>query len=110
MTTAIDQPTALATMVETSAGSVTSRVLLRNGGGVMTVFAFAQGEGLTEHSTPHEATLLLLEGSLRITVGETDHQMTTGDILHLPAAIPHTLHGGEPFKMLLTLFKEVATG
>ncbi len=74
----------------------------------MTVFAFAEGEGLTEHSTPHEATILLLDGTLQITVGDDEYRVETGELLHLPAGVPHTLHGGAPFKMLLTLMKDAA--
>lgn len=99
-------PTKLAELVRYQPGSVVSRVLLRTEGGVMTLFAFAEGEGLTEHSTPHDATVHVLEGAVRITVGDRDHDLLTGDILHLPASVPHALHGGPPFKMLLTLLKK----
>lgn len=68
----------------------------------MTLFAFAEGEGLTEHATPHDATVQILEGEVPITVGGSDHQVRTGDMLHLPATVPHALHGTGPFKMLLT--------
>lgn len=102
----IATPTELADLVAYQPGSVVSRVLLRNEGGVLTLFAFAEGEGLTEHSSPHEATVLLLEGDVRITVGDEHHEVATGQILHLPASVPHTLHGGGPFKMLLTLLKK----
>lgn len=106
MTLTIEGPTHLANQVHAEPGSVTSRVLLRNAGGVMTVFAFAEGEGLSEHSTPHDATLLILEGALEITVGNVNHRVETGELLHLPAGVPHTLHGGGAFKMLLTLLKD----
>lgn len=106
----IANPTGLVDLVEYQDGSVVSRVLLRNEGGVMTLFAFAEGEGLTEHSTPHDATVQLLEGRLRLTIGEEEHLLVAGDILHLPAAVPHALHEGGPFKMLLTLFKRHPAG
>lgn len=102
----IGHPERLVDLVDYQPGSVVSRVILRNEGGVMTVFAFAEGEGLTEHSTPHDASILLLEGAVRVTVGEEEHEVGTGEILHLPASVPHTLHGGRPFKMLLILLKK----
>lgn len=105
MSDAIARPTSLADLVAYQPGSVVSRVLLKNSGGVLTVFAFAEGEGLAEHSTPHDATVQVLEGSVRITVGDNDMEVTTGEIVHLPAGIPHTLHGGEPFKMLLIMLR-----
>lgn len=105
MSDPIARPTPLADLVAYQPGSVVSRVLLKNAGGVLTVFAFAEGEGLAEHSTPHDATIHVLEGSVRITVGDDNMDVTTGMIVHLPAGIPHTLHGGGPFKMLLVMLR-----
>ncbi len=119
MSTTIPNPTSLAELVEADDGSVVSRVILRKGGGTMTVFAFAEGEGLTEHATPHSAVVLLLEGSLRITLGAADecegdevetHEMVSGDMLQIPPSVPHTLHPGAAFKMLLILIKDSAAG
>lgn len=101
----ISHPAALANLVDYQPGSVVSRVLLRNEGGVITLFAFAEGEGLTEHMTPHDATVLVLEGEVAISIADEKHRVGTGEILHLPAGVPHTLHGGGAFKMLLTLLK-----
>lgn len=100
-----DSPIPLADLVDYQDGSVVSRVLFRNAGGVMTLFAFAAGEGLTEHVTPHDALVQILDGSVRITVGGTEHLVGAGEILHLPAGVPHALDGEERFRMLLTLLK-----
>lgn len=105
MTHPISTPARLTDLVSYQQGSVVSRVLFRDEAGVVTLFAFAEGEGLSEHSTPHEATVLVLEGRVRIDVGGTTHDVSEGEMLHLPASVPHALRGGEPFKMLLTLFK-----
>lgn len=109
MTDPIATPTRLADLIAYQPGSVVSRVLLRNEGAVMTLFAFAEGEGLTEHTSPHEATVQVLEGEVRITIGQGDerveHRVGEGEILHLPATVPHALYGDEAFKMLLTLLK-----
>jgi quercetin dioxygenase-like cupin family protein len=110
MDTPIDAPESLAELVAYQPGSVVSRVLLRTEGAVQTLFAFGRGEGLTEHTSPHEATVLVLEGSVRITIGaegegRREHRVEAGEILHLPGTVPHALHGEEPFKMLLTLLK-----
>jgi quercetin dioxygenase-like cupin family protein len=101
----IAQPTPLAELVDYQAGSVVSRVLLRNEGGVMTLFAFAEGQGLSEHSTPHDASVLVLEGEVEVDVAGDCHNVSTGQILHLPPSVPHSLHGKAPFKMLLTILK-----
>ena len=102
----IDTPRPLDELVAYQPGSVVSRVIFRNEGGVVTLFAFAEGEGLTEHSSPHDALVQVLDGRVRIDVGGEEHEVSAGDILHLPASVPHTLHGGEPFKMLLTLLRK----
>jgi quercetin dioxygenase-like cupin family protein len=102
----IVRPTKLAELVEYQSGSVVSRVLAKNEGGVLTVFAFAEGEGLSEHSTPHDATVLVLEGSVRISIAAEEHTVGAGEILRLPPDIPHALHGDGAFKLLLTILKK----
>ena len=106
MNEAIATPTDLAALVGYQPGSVVSRVLMRNRGGGMTLFAFAEGEGLSEHTSPHEAIVQVVEGAARITVGEEEHRVEAGQMLHFPATVPHALHGDAAFKMLLTLLKE----
>ena len=105
MDTPIKQPSSLLSLVDYQEGSVVSRVILKNEGGVITLFAFAEGEGLTEHQSPHEAVVQVLEGSVRVEIDGEAHEVSTGEGLHLPARVPHALLGGEPYKMLLTLLK-----
>lgn len=105
-------PADLATLVEPQPGSVVSRVLERTGGGTVTLFAFAPGQGLTEHTSPHTALVLLVDGQLRITLrhgedrGDETHVLEAGDILRIPPNVPHELHGGEAYRMLLTLLRD----
>lgn len=106
MPSPISEPVDLADLVTYQADSVVSKVLCRNEGGVMTVFAFAEGQGLTEHSTPHDATVLMLEGEVRITIADRSHTLRAGECLHLPPSIPHALHGEKSFKLLLTILKK----
>ena len=104
-------PTPLASLVEAGEGSVVSKVLSRLEDCTITLFAFARGEGLTEHTSPHTAVLLVVEGEMDITLrpggaeGER-HRVRTGETLRIAPSVPHELHGGEPFKMLLLLMKE----
>lgn len=105
MTDPLSGPRQLIDLVDYQDGSVVSRVLFRNTGGVMTVFAFAEGQGLTEHSSPHDAVVQILEGDVSITVGGDGYHVVEGEALHLPASVPHALQGGAPFKMLLTILK-----
>jgi quercetin dioxygenase-like cupin family protein len=106
LTNPIADPTSLLELAAYQPDSVVSKVLARNDGGVVTLFAFAEGQGLTEHSTPHEAILLILEGEVLVTIGGREHTVGSGEILHLPPSIPHALEGRGPFKMLLTILKK----
>ena len=109
MNTALSKPATLSELVDYQPDAVISRVVFRNSGGTLTVFAFDEGQGLTEHSNPNDATLLLLEGTLNVLVGAESHALHPGECLHLPATIPHTIVAGGRFKMLLTLLKTAPT-
>ncbi len=108
------EPRPLTTLVETQPDTVVSRVLLRTQGCTITAFAFAEGEGLTEHTSPHTAVVQMLEGQMKITLrhdderGEVTHTMCRGDILRIPPSVPHALYGRGAFKMLLTLARDDA--
>lgn len=90
---------------EYQANGVVSRVLARTPAGSITVFAFDAGTGLDEHSTPQTAFVEVLEGSAQVTIEGRPHQVRAGQIIHLPAGVPHALQASERFRMLLTLFK-----
>jgi quercetin dioxygenase-like cupin family protein len=104
------EPTALASLVETQPDAVVSRVILRTDGCTITAFAFDEGQGLTEHTSPHTAVVVALEGGLTLTMrpdgeAERTHSLKAGDALTIPGGVPHALHGGAEFKMLLILAK-----
>lgn len=101
----IVEPKQLREAVAYQAEAVVSQVLFKDASGTVTAFAFAEGEGLTEHSNPNDAIVLVLEGGVRITIEGRAFDLAEGDMLHLPPDKPHALHGGGPFKMLLTIFK-----
>jgi quercetin dioxygenase-like cupin family protein len=86
-------------------GSVVSKTIVKKPGGNITLFAFDQGEGLTEHSSPHEALVQLLDGEAEITIGGTTYRLQKGQNIILPAEIPHSLKANERFKMMLTMIK-----
>lgn len=98
-------PCRLTELVDYRPDSVVSRVIMRNLGGTLTLFAFAEGQGLSEHTNPNDAVILILEGTANVVIDGTDHVVGSGEALHLPPSIPHELVGGAPFKMLLTLLK-----
>ncbi|MDQ2715383.1 MAG: cupin domain-containing protein [Chloroflexota bacterium] len=85
--------------------SVVSRQLIHKSTGNVTLFAFAAGQGLSEHTSPFDALVMIIDGQAEVTVSGIKHQMKTGDILLLPANNPHALQAVEPFKMVLTMIK-----
>ena len=86
-------------------GAVVSRVLLKNAGGSVTLFAFAEGEALSEHATPSDALLLVTEGEAEVTVAGAPHRVRAGETLRLPADVPHAVHAAQPFRMLLVMLR-----
>ena len=95
----------LASMVEFQAGSVVSRTLLKKEKGTVTLFAFAEGQGLSEHTAPFDALVQVLEGEAEVRISGTPHRLAAGDAILMPANEPHALHAPRPFKMLLTMIR-----
>ena len=74
--------------------------------GTVTVFAFDEGQGLSEHSTPFDALVQVLEGKAVVTIGGNPIEVGAGESILMPADIPHSLHAPERYKMLLTMIRE----
>jgi quercetin dioxygenase-like cupin family protein len=105
----LERPIEPGLLIESQAGAVVSRTLLKQPSGSVTVFAFDGGEGLSEHTTPHHAVICGLEGEAEIVIGSTPHIMTPGRALHLPADVPHAVTALSPFKMMLVMLKRSET-
>ena len=105
-TPALSSPASLLSLLEYQEGAVVSRTLLKKATGTLTLFAFDEGEGLSEHSTPHDAVVQILDGTVEITIGGIPHRVSAGQGLLLPATIPHALTAVTAFKMLLTMIRE----
>jgi quercetin dioxygenase-like cupin family protein len=97
---------ALATLVTPTAQGIASRVLAKTSGGNCTLFAFDAGQGLTEHTSPFDAFVMVLEGSLTLSIGGTPVHATPGTIVRMPADVPHGLEAPEPARMLLLMLRE----
>lgn len=95
----------LNTYINYQDGSVVSREVLRNPSGTSTLFAFAEGQGLSEHTTPYDALVIIIDGEAEITVDGKSNIVKQGEFIHMPANHPHALHAHKPFKMLLTMIK-----
>jgi quercetin dioxygenase-like cupin family protein len=85
--------------------SVVSKTIIGKKTGTLTLFAFDKGQGLSEHTAPFEATVYLVDGEAEITVAGKIHAVKKGEMIILPANIPHALSALSPFKMLLIMIK-----
>lgn len=86
-------------------GSVVSKEIFKNQSGTVTLFAFAQGQGLSEHKTPYDAFVYIVDGEADIIISGILNKVKSGEIIHMPAGIPHALKANQQFKMLLTMMK-----
>lgn len=98
-------PARLAELVDYQPGAVVSRTLVKKTTGTVTLFAFDAGQGLSEHTTPYDATILGLEGEAEITVSGKPMRLHAGEALIMPANEPHAVLALEKFKMLLIMIR-----
>ena len=85
--------------------SIVSRVLLKNKGGTVTLFAFDVGEGLSEHTAPFDALVVVTEGVADIEIAGEGFKVRQGETLLLPANRPHAVKAATQFKMLLIMIR-----
>jgi quercetin dioxygenase-like cupin family protein len=96
---------ALQSLITPTEQGIASRVLARTSGGNVTLFAFDAGQGLTEHTSPFDALVLVLEGELTLTIGGEEVRALPGTIVRMPAAVPHAVDAPEPSRMLLIMLR-----
>ena len=97
-----------ATLVDAVAyqeGAVVSKTVIDKQSGTVTLFAFAQGQGLSEHTAPFDALIQVLEGEAEIRISGTPIRVRAGEMIILPASEPHALKAVEHFKMMLTMIR-----
>lgn len=96
---------ALEQLIEYSADAVVSKTLLDKPAGTLTLFAFDAGQRLSEHTAPFDATVQVVDGVAKVTIDGTEHAVGTGQIIIMPANIPHAVTAEKKFKMLLTMIR-----
>jgi quercetin dioxygenase-like cupin family protein len=95
----------LADLVDYQKDSVVSKTMIQKKTGTVTLFAFDQGQGLSEHTAPFDAMVQILDGEAKITIDGTPYSVEKGEVIIMPANKPHALDAVTPFKMLLTMVK-----
>ncbi len=85
--------------------AVVSKHILKKETGNISLFSFDKGEGLSEHTTPFDALVLIVDGKANIIINGADNILESGDSIIMPANIPHALKAVEKFKMVLTMLK-----
>jgi quercetin dioxygenase-like cupin family protein len=92
-------------LIDYQEGSVVSRTLIDKKTGTVTLFAFDQNQGLSEHTAPYDALVCIIEGEVGITILGKLLTLKQGEVTILPANEPHALSAKTKFKMLLTMIK-----
>jgi quercetin dioxygenase-like cupin family protein len=96
----------MAGFVDYAGGSVVSKTLLDKKAGTLTLFSFDQGQGLSEHTSPYDATVLVVDGEATLIIGGKPLSVKTGEMVIMPAGVPHSLRADKRFKMLLVMIRE----
>ena len=95
----------VADLVSYQEGSIVSREILKKPTGTVTVFAFDEGQGLSEHTAPFDALVQVLEGEVEISIAGELHRVQAGEMILMPAHLPHALKALQRYKMILTMIR-----
>jgi quercetin dioxygenase-like cupin family protein len=99
------QAAALASLIDYQDGSVVSRTIIEKTAGTVTLFAFDEGEGLSEHTAPYDALVYVFDGEANITISGKPVRVKKGEMTIMPANEPHALKAVKKFKMLLVMVR-----
>ncbi|MHB8058714.1 MAG: cupin domain-containing protein [Desulfuromonadaceae bacterium] len=95
----------LSELVSYQEGSVVSKTLIDKKIGTLTMFSFGAGQGLSEHAAPFDAVVQVVDGEAEVIINGEPQTVGTGQLIIMPANIPHELKAVKPFKMLLTMIR-----
>ena len=98
-------PVPLDSLIDVPSHGVASKILAKTDHGNVTLFAFDRGQSLSSHSSPFDGFLLVLDGTLSVTVDQTALDVPAGHIVRLPSNVPHAVDATDPSKMLLFMIK-----
>ncbi len=95
----------LTDLVKYQPSAVVSKTIIDKQTGTVTLFAFDEGQGLSEHTAPFDAMVQVLDGEVEIRISGNPHAVKAGQVIIMPAGAPHALKAVTPFKMLLTMIR-----
>ena len=95
----------LTSSIDYSSGAVVSKTPVKKDTGNITLFSFEKGQGLSEHSAPFDAFVLVTEGTGQITIGGILYDLREGEFIIMPANVPHAIYAVSKFKMMLVMIK-----
>lgn len=91
--------------IDYSSGATVSKIVTKNKCGSITLFAFDKGQNLSEHTAPFDASAIILDGKCKISIGGRQNALSEGQMIIMPANIPHALEATEAFKMILIMMR-----
>ncbi|NTW16632.1 MAG: cupin domain-containing protein [Syntrophaceae bacterium] len=92
-------------MVAYQEGSIVSKEIIKKPTGTVTIFAFDQDQGLSEHTAPFDAMVYVLDGEVEIIISGEAHHLREGEMIIMPGGKPHALRAVRRFKMMLVMVK-----
>lgn len=95
-------------MVGYQEGSIVSREIIRKPTGTVTLFAFDEGQGLSEHIAPFDALVCILDGEAEVLISGVSHRLKQGEMVIMPANQPHALKAPARFKMMLVMIRSTS--
>lgn len=101
----IGRALSLSELVSYQDGSVVSKTLIDKKIGTVTLFSFGAGQGLSEHTAPYDAFVQVVDGEAEVVINGEAHTVGAGEMIIMPANIPHELKAVQPFKMLLVMIR-----
>jgi quercetin dioxygenase-like cupin family protein len=97
--------TKLIDLIDYQEGSIVSRIIIEKETGTVTLFAFDEGQGLSEHTAPYDAIVQVLNGEAKVTISGKTISVKEGEMTIMPGNQPHAISAATPFKMLLTMIR-----
>jgi quercetin dioxygenase-like cupin family protein len=101
----VGQGRELAQLVEYAQDAVVSKTIVDKPVGTLTIFAFDKGQRLSVHTAPYDAVVQIVDGTAKLTIGGNEVEVSAGEIIVMPANVPHAVDAQERFKMLLTMIR-----